>query len=357
MRFTKIASLLIVHVGHVVHCRQKNLWTFISTNLQYRVLEASLAPSDIALSLLVGETILCPVTNHAGRKWILTVIFDKGASLLITHDLGDFVDPPKPLARPMRLGGFANGTKIEGIGIVAWTFTGKDGTEVKLLVEAYYVPTSKQILLSPQTLLCKEKGLFGSYSGDEEKFELKLNDQAVISIPYGKRSSLPIAEVLVGPEPEPTVNLTRILDDSTHNLTGGQKLLLEWHYRFAHLNFQTLQNVFRRVPFVAKRSAAAVKCAPPKCEVCELAKAKRIAKKAETKTKNLERDGALKADHLSPGLRVSVDHFECRQRGRTCDSYGKSTPKKYVGGCIFVDHASSYVHVEHHLGFSAVETI
>jgi hypothetical protein len=156
-------------------------------------LKANLAPSDIALSLLVGETILCPVANHAGRKWLLTVIFDTGASLSITHDLGDFVDPPKPLARPMRLGGFANSTKIEGIGIVAWTFTGKDGMEVQLLVEKYYVPTSKQRLLSPQTLLCKEKGIFGSYSGDEEKFELKLNDQAVISIPYDKRSSLPIA--------------------------------------------------------------------------------------------------------------------------------------------------------------------
>jgi hypothetical protein len=75
------------------------------------VLEANLAPSDIALSLLVGETILCPVANHAGRKWLLTVIFDTSASLLITHDLGDFVDPPKLLARPIRLGGFANGTE------------------------------------------------------------------------------------------------------------------------------------------------------------------------------------------------------------------------------------------------------
>jgi hypothetical protein len=87
------------------------------------------------------------------------------------------------------------------------------------------------------------------------------------------------------------VNITEILEDSNHNLTGGQKLLLEWHYRFAHLNFQALQSLLRRVPFVAKRFAAAVKFAPPKCEVCELAKAKRRAKKAETKTKNPERDG------------------------------------------------------------------
>jgi hypothetical protein len=166
---------------------------------------------------------------------------------------------------------------------------------------------------------------------------------------------LPIAEVLVGPEPEPTVNLTGILEDSNDNLTGGLTLLLEWHYRFAHLNFQALQSVLRRVPFVGNIFSAAVKCAPPKYEVCELAKAKRRAKKAETKTKNPERDRALKDDHLSPGLRVSVDHFECRKRGRTCDSYRKPTSKQYVGGCIFVDHVSYYVHVEHQFGFYVVE--
>jgi hypothetical protein len=71
----------------------------------------------------------------------MTLIFDTGESLLITHELADFVEPLKPLARPMRLGGFANGMKIEGIGIVTWTFTGKDGTEVQLIVEVYYAPT------------------------------------------------------------------------------------------------------------------------------------------------------------------------------------------------------------------------
>jgi hypothetical protein len=315
------------------------------------VLEAKLAPSDIAISLLVGETILCPVANLAGQKWLITVIFDTGASLSITHDLGDFVDPPKPLARPMRLGGFSNCTKIEGIGIVAWTFTGKDGTEVKLLVEAYYVPTSKQRLMSPQTLLCKENGIFGSYSGDEEKFELKLNDQAVISIPYDKRSSLPIAEVLVGPEPEPTVNLTGILDDSNHNLTGGQKLLL------------VLTSTFKLCKVCSEESHLWQKYLLQQSNVILLSVncANWLKQKEEQRRlkqqKNPERDGALKADHLSPGLRVSVDHFECRQRGRTCDSHVKSTSKQYVGGCIFVDHASYYVHVEHQFGLSDVETI
>jgi hypothetical protein len=214
----------------------------------------------------------------------------------------------------MKLGGMANGIEIKGIGIIAWIFTAKDGTEVQIRTEAYYVPEAKQILLSPQRLFNKKKGIFGSYSGDEDKFELKLNDNPIISVPYDSRSALPIAEVLVGPEPEPTVNLTN-LEPGNQNLTGGQKLLLEWHYRFFHLNFQSLQNVLRRAPFVAKRFSAEMRCDLPRCEICELAKAKRRPKRSETKTKNPERDGALKVNHLSPGTCVSVDHFECRQRG------------------------------------------
>jgi hypothetical protein len=101
-----------------------------STESPVPVFEANLTPSDISLSVLVSEIILCPVANHAGQKWLLMVISDMGVSLSITHDICNFVKPPKPLDRLMRLGRFANGTKIEGIGIVAWTFTGKNGTKV-----------------------------------------------------------------------------------------------------------------------------------------------------------------------------------------------------------------------------------
>jgi hypothetical protein len=52
-----------------------------------------------------------------------------------------------------------------------------------------------------------------------------------------------------------------------------------------------------------------------------------------------------------------MDHFESRLRGRTFDSYGKATSNQYIRGCLFVDHSSTYVHIEHQLGFSAVETI
>jgi hypothetical protein len=91
---------------------------------------------------------------------------------------------------------------------------------------------------------------------------------------------------------------------------------------------------------VATQVGAEAKRDPPKSEVCELAKAKRRDKKDETTTKNPKRDWAIKADHLGPGLRLYVDHFERRQRGLTWDSYDKATAKQYATGCIFVDHAA-----------------
>jgi hypothetical protein len=69
---------------------------------------------------------MCPVVNNAMSQWKMTVIFDIGSSLAITPELSDFLSPPKPLARPMKLGGMANGIEIKGIGIIAWTFTAKD---------------------------------------------------------------------------------------------------------------------------------------------------------------------------------------------------------------------------------------
>lgn len=58
-------------------------------------------------------------------------------------------------------------------------------------------------------------------------------------------------------------------------------------------------------------------------------------------------DGFLKKNQLRPGAALSVDHFESRINGRTFTSFGPSTSEQYVGGCVFVDHMSSYIQVVH----------
>jgi hypothetical protein len=178
----------------------------------------------------------------------------------------------------------------------------------------------------------------------------------VVEVPYCRTLGLPIGEALCGPQIEPTVNVS-VLDDENTNLSPGKKLLLEWHYRFGHLNFARVKHLLCHVPFVVQRFSAAVKDDAPKCHVCQLAKQTRRSKQSTLHKAVPERDGSLKDGHLIPGARVSVDHFESRLLGRTLDSFGKSSSAKFKGGCIFVDHAASYVHVENQVGFSAVETI
>ena len=109
----------------------------------------------------------------------------------------------------------------------------------------------------------------------------------------------------------------------------------------------------------ANKFASAGKCDTTtlKCEICQYAKGHCHTTQSSTSTSNLECEGTLKAEHLGAGIRVSVDHFESRLLEQTFDSYGKPSANTFKGGCIFVDHGTGYIHVEHQLGFSAVETI
>ena len=69
--------------------------------------------------------------------------------------------------------------------------------------------------------------------------------------------------------------------------------------------------------------------------------------------------GVLRQDNLLPGQCISVDHFVCSTKGRLFTSRGKTSAleRLYCGGCLFVDHASGYVHVEHQTSMSSHDTM
>jgi hypothetical protein len=79
---------------------------------------------------------------------------------------------------------------------------------------------------------------------------------------------------MYGPHIEPRVNIS-VLDEENINLSPEKTLLLEWHYRFGHLNFARVKHLLWHVAFLAQRFAAAVIDDPPKCHVCQLAKQSR----------------------------------------------------------------------------------
>jgi hypothetical protein len=290
------------------------------------------------------------------------VIFDTGASLGITFDKRDFDGPLTVPDGDLRLGGMAQGLKIEGIGPVTWTFRNDDGSEVQIRSNCYYVPGAQAQLISPQRLFNKNRGVGGRFEGSENDFTLRFDAGPTLTVEYDDKNHLPIGYALVGMQ-APQVVLPQanvlILNDANQNLTAGQKLLLQWHYRFGHLNLRHVQYLLRSFPFNALKYISASKCdiTSMRCAICQYAKGHRRPLHGNKTQLNPDRDGSLTAEHLTPGRRISVDHFESRLLGRTFDSYGKASSAQYKGGCIFVDHGSGYMHVEHQLGFSAVETI
>jgi hypothetical protein len=138
--------------------------------------------------------------------------------------------------------------------------------------------------------------VFGRYEGDEDTFNLYLNNHPPITVEYDDRSSLPVGYVHTGAVPEPQVKVALIIENQ--NLSEGQTLLLEWHTRFGQMNFPRVQQVLCHVPFIANKFVPAVRCDPPKCHTCEIAKAKRRARKITLQTKVSERDGALMSGNV-----------------------------------------------------------
>ncbi|KAI2512823.1 hypothetical protein MHU86_1612 [Fragilaria crotonensis] len=223
------------------------------------------------------------------------VIFDTGASLAITYDKADFDDPLTIPNGDLRLGGMANGLRIEGVGPVTYTFSNGENDDVVVRSMAYYVPKAKARLLSPQRLFDASTGMQGSYEGDQASFRLHLKGSASLIVEYDDRNSLPVGYARIGAVAtttchDPQMNLS-LMDAQNQNMTGGQKLLLHWHHRFGHLNFPAVQRILRAVPFLSAKFASASKCdlQTMKCAVCEFAKGHRRAKQSTTSVPNDQR--------------------------------------------------------------------
>ena len=299
----------------------------------------------------MGSVDLHPPTLPSG----FPVIFDTGASLAISPSKDDFSGKIEMFPYDRFLGGMAEGMRIEGVGNIKWSFRSKDGV-ITLHSRCYCVPASKAHLISPQRLFNKEQGITGQYITNETHSTLSFDNVGSIDIQYDERSHLPIAIAKNLHSEEAQANLC-VLNDENQNLTPSQKLLLLWHARFGHKNFPSIQRLFRAVPFLSEKYMRASRCVIPRCEVCEFAKGHRKPTKGNKQSTNKLTDGAIKGGDLRPGASISVDHFESRVKGRTRQSYGSSSSDQYVGGCIFVDHMSNYIHVEPQLGFSSSETI
>ena len=66
----------------------------------------------------------------------------------------------------------------------------------------------------------------------------------------------------------------------------------------------------------------------------------------------------LNKDHLLTGQMMSADHYISRAPGRLYHTKGTSDQSDmFSGGCVFIDHASGYVSINHQVAINTTETV
>jgi hypothetical protein len=168
-----------------------------------------------------------------------------------------------------------------------------------------------------------------------------------------------------------------VLDEANQNLSTVQKAILLWHQHLGHIGFQLIKKLIQMcdpkhgtLPFntqdctpclplpsgITKDSVNAAQS--PLCLACEVANAHRRGPTSIKTTKVQAKEMSLKANDLSPGDCVSIDHYECPERGRLLRTFGKEAYQdKYCGGLILADHASGYLQAHHQISLGSSDTI
>ena len=154
------------------------------------------------------------------------------------------------------------------------------------------------------------------------------------------------------------------VSQSNINLTEAEKELLRWHHRLGHLAFRKIQFLMRSGVLSRSEANRSLHTAarrivnPPKCAACQYGKQHQRPAPAKTAPAIKDRTGVLKAENLAPGQQVSIDHFICGTKGRLFSSAGKSlNTDMFAGGCLFIDHATNFVHVEFQKHLNSTETM
>ena len=156
-----------------------------------------------------------------------------------------------------------------------------------------------------------------------------------------------------------------MVSNENMNLTDPEKELLRWHQRLGHISFKRVQALFRsgvlsHSEATRRLHTAACKIKhPPKCAACQFGKQSCRPAPGKKSVVVRDRSGVLKQENLLPGQCISVDHFVCSTNGRLFTSRGKTSALEnlYCGGCLFVDHATGFVHVEHQTSTSTHDTL
>lgn len=293
----------------------------------------------------------------------IPIVFDSGATITVTPNRGDFYSYTEINES---INGITESGRVVGEGMVEFTICDDRGVQHKVQTKALHVPKAQVRLLSVLhycgTTNCSFhiNGCDASFYFEglqKYKLSFKTFDKSI------QRSRLPIAFITRNNSNHSGhAAIHNVMASNNINLSTSQKELLGWHLKMAHFGMQWIQNLTKplnnRDPTIRCKLAGTSTCSLPKCAACEYAKGKVHSDGAQHVESNKASEGGLKKDHLKPGSQVSTDQFVCSQKGRLLTGTGKGgAHNKYSGGTIYVDHASSYIHLENQVSLNAAETI
>eukprot|EP00804_Cyclotella_cryptica_P007267 CCRYP_017868-RA/>CCRYP_017868-RA protein AED:0.22 eAED:0.06 QI:0/0/0/1/1/1/2/0/1188 len=348
----------------------------LSTTLSRRKVSVCLRschPNMISTALgdFVFPAVIEAALNSIEVGASIPLIVDSGASCCISPCREDFGNDYA--ASDVKITDLSSTNRVQGQGTITWRVLDRYGKEVTLTIPGYHVPSASVRLLSPQRLLTVDSLRGGTATQDATKYTFRLANGMVLDAPYG-RANLPVLPL--SPQRESSLSLwarcfafsssdnsawsKTLLDSKNMNLTSSQKELLLWHQRLSHTGLTTVHNLMRarKSPSVRKtddllplRQGVLLPCKfpPPSsvaqcllCAACEISKATR--RRPDTGSRLASDYSSLKAGHVSPGDCVSCDHYISPTPGRTISHSGHSTTRNgYVGGTIWVDHASKWI--------------
>ena len=323
------------------------------------------------------------------------IIFDSGASVHVTPFIEDFEPGTyQPCDIPVK--GLTGYEKFLGKGIIQWSVRDSSGQLRVIKVPGYHFkgPDKSGVrLLSPQLLTQSGNGSFQSTDGYSMDICLKAGYTIRGNInPTGTNlPELPLAstgalscstfgmDTLDFVKDQSTLaSCFNVMDDNNVNLKPSQKELLLWHQRLSHADIKQVQsllqsktrlsatddddNALHSGPILPASNPATTRCdvSRVKCGACLLAKAQRRTPDSTQgyRARSPDKDMLLKRNHLTPGQCVSCDHYVSPVKGRRVEGFGKRTKVDgYVGGAIYVDHASAKIFHHPQASLSAADTL
>ena len=317
------------------------------------------------------------------------VVIDTGASGSITPLGSDFVDGIINKADLKELKQVNGSTDVCGQGLVNWEIEDVNGIQRCIQTEAYYVPDAGIRLFSPQVYIGKNTTANLIINNTGILFTLKCG--TIMTFPFNKSNNLPFMLTKRSLKDRKHSHLTTsvlssvskgtfsssfidrsVFNRDNFNMNPAQQELLKWHCRWCHCDLNRVRMILSK-PHQPKGSSErgeivrqmvipsqsfTTTCPAFCCVACQYAKQKRTTPDSSTEIKNNELEGALTEGDLQPGDKVSCDQYMSPSKGRLQHTKGlESSSKQYVGGTLFVDHATNYIFNNHQVNLTAIATV